>query len=868
MALSSPSPLSGPTPPSPSQLLLFFVLLIWLAAASIVVGMAAIFLPLSWPEAARSLLTVALLAALLLIPFGAFALLTRRPGWTAARPLALILAGVGLYITLDAAIRAIAGPVQREGTYLLPLAGTILRLTLLTPAALLLGGVGVWWVGGLRSRSDLRRILGLNAPQPLGLLLALAAAAALTLGWPLTGALGDSWTSQLLLIQTLAQTLPEELFFRGAVPALLIIHWARKSTETDVQCSSFILHPSSFILRCWPLALFTYLAFTPSLMIPHDDWGKLTWLITAFPLTWLLLELRLWSGSIWPGLLLAWGYRAAPLLFTDPRDEVPLITQPWQTAAHLWLLVGAGGLALLLWAGRRWLLPRWRLSELTTLGLVGGLALLGWGVWLALWLSLGRPGFYNDGFLIIMTEQADLSGAEQIADLQARRAFVRDRLIETANRTQVPVRQALDAAGLAYRPFYLVNMIRVEGHHRRMAEFAALPGVARVMLNPNVRPYPLDFDFGYGDTPAEGQGVEANLSQVYADQVWAMGFTGQGIVVGAQDTGYDWQHPALRSAYRGVSEAEQVNHNYNWRDAWADTPEPFDDDQHGTHTLGTVLGNDGQGNQIGMAPGATWIGCRNMQRGLGNPASYADCMEFFLAPYPLGGDPFRDGDVAKAPHVVNNSWGCPNIEGCDDTVLEPATEALRAAGIMMVVSAGNDGPACGTAYEPPARYDSVFSVGATNASGEITGFSSRGPVIEDDVPLIKPDISAPGFEIRSSVPGGGYGTASGTSMAGPHVTGLVALIWSANPALIGQIEATEEIIRLSATPVAVEAACPIESQSPPDPSLLAQLDSLTAGNACACGGVTGVPNNVYGWGQIDTLRAVELARVWKIEDGR
>jgi subtilisin family serine protease len=423
------------------------------------------------------------------------------------------------------------------------------------------------------------------------------------------------------------------------------------------------------------------------------------------------------------------------------------------------------------------------------------------------------------------------------------------------------VRQALDAAGLPYRPFYLINMIRVEGHHRRMAEFANLPGVAQVMLNPNVRPYPLSFDFGYGDAPDEVQGVGWNISQVYADQVWEMGFTGQGIVVAGQDTGYDWQHPALRQAYRGVNDSGEVNHNYNWHDAWSDTSAPFDDDQHGTHTMGTILGDDGQGNRIGMAPGARWIGCRNMQRGLGNPASYTDCMEFFLAPYPLSGDPFADGDTSQAPHLVNNSWGCPDIEGCDDFVLEPAIAALRAAGIMMVVSAGNEGPSCQTVDEPPARYDEAFSVGATNDMGSITGFSSRGPVsgVNGHSPLLKPDISAPGDNIRSSLPGGGYGTASGTSMAGPHVAGLVALIWSANPALIGQIETTEDIIRQSATPIEVNAACPLELQSTDNASMLDELDSLPTGDACACGDVTGSPNNVYGWGQIDALRAVQLA---------
>lgn len=835
-----PSTSTPPPSPSPTQLLLVLLLLGWLAATPLGLGIATAFLPPAWPESAKSFLTVALLAALLLIPFAGFWLWVRRPRREGLRPLALVLLGVGLYIALDTAIRAVAGPGNVKATYLLPLHGTILRLTLLTVGALLLGSLGMGWAAVPHSRRELSQALGLGVPRLFWLLLALAGLAILTLGWPLTGALGDRWVSQMLLIQTLAQTLPEELFFRGAVVGLLLTCFPHRRLLAVV------------------LALLIYVAFTPSLLLPHHDWSKLALLVTIVPLTGLLAGLRLWSGSVWAGLLVAWGYRAAPLLFTDPRDEYPLITQPWQTATYLWMILAAAGLAGFIWAGRRWLAPS--RSALAVVGLVLATVLIGWGVWLGLWWTLGRPGFYDDGFLIIMAEQADLSGAGQITGLPVRRAFVRDRLIETANRSQAPVRQVLDAAGLAYRPFYLINMIRVEGHHRRMAEFADLPGVARVMLNPNVRPYPLRFDIGYGVTSNEGQGVEASLSQVYADQVWELGFTGQGIVVGGQDTGYDWQHPALRPAYRGVNAAGEVNHNYNWRDAWANTSAPFDDDQHGTHTMGTILGDDGQGNQIGMAPGARWIGCRNMQRGLGNPASYTDCMEFFLAPYPLNGDPFRDGDVSKAPDLVNNSWGCPDVEGCDDAVLEPATAALQAAGIMMVVSVGNDGPACGTANEPPARYASVFSVGASDAQGQVVGFSSRGPVGgPDQSSLLKPDIIAPGDNIRSSLPGGGYGTASGTSMAGPHVAGLVALLWSANPALIGQIEATEEIIRQSATPVSVEAACSIEGQTAVNSSLLGELDSLIAGNACACGGVTGSPNNVYGWGQIDALRAVQLA---------
>jgi subtilisin family serine protease len=261
-----------------------------------------------------------------------------------------------------------------------------------------------------------------------------------------------------------------------------------------------------------------------------------------------------------------------------------------------------------------------------------------------------------------------------------------------------------------------------------------------------------------------------------------------------------------------------------------------------------------------------------MRRGLGNPASYTDCMEFFLAPYPAGDNPFTDGDVSMAPHLVNNSWGCPDIEGCDDDVLEPATAALRAAGIMMVVSAGNDGPACETVAEPPARYDNVFSVGATNNAGAIIGFSSRGPVPDETAggnptspPLLKPDIAAPGVNIRSSVPGGGYGTADGTSMAGPHVAGLVALLWSANPNLIGQIDKTEEIIRQSARPTEVNAVCAPEDRSADSNSFLDEMEALATGTACACGEVTGSPNNVYGWGEIDALAAVRLALEYESE---
>ena len=183
----------------------------------------------------------------------------------------------------------------------------------------------------------------------------------------------------------------------------------------------------------------------------------------------------------------------------------------------------------------------------------------------------------------------------------------------------------------------------------------------------------------------------------------------------------------------------------------------------------------------------------------------------------------------------------------------PMVEAMRAAGIMMVVSAGNDGPACETADTPPARYDAVFSVGATDEMGSITGFSSRGPVGS----LIKPDVTAPGESIRSSIPGGGYAYASGTSMAGPHVVGVIALLWSADPALQGDIAATEELICRTAEPQPVMAVCTTDEAVPEGP-----FASLFANPVCACGEVVGTPNNVFGCGVIDAGAAVEEV-LWK-----
>jgi subtilisin family serine protease len=149
-----------------------------------------------------------------------------------------------------------------------------------------------------------------------------------------------------------------------------------------------------------------------------------------------------------------------------------------------------------------------------------------------------------------------------------------------------------------------------------------------------------------------------------------------------------------------------------------------------------------------------------------------------------------------------------------------------------VVSAGNDGPNCSTVNAPLSLYDSVFSVGALDQAGNIAFFSSRGPVTADGSGRMKPDIAAPGVDIYSSLPGGNYGFNSGTSMAGPHVVGAVALLWSADPSLIGDIDRTEQLL--------IEAADPY------------------AGSISGC--FEGdVPNAAYGYGVLDVYEAVQEA---------
>ena len=448
----------------------------------------------------------------------------------------------------------------------------------------------------------------------------------------------------------------------------------------------------------------------------------------------------------------------------------------------------------------------------------------------------GQPA----SFLVVLAEQADLGAARAMADPAGRRQWVYDALRQTALRSQKSLRDWLDRQGIPYTTHYLVNMLAVEGDRALLLTLARRGDVAMLAPNPSVAGVPplndLDLQQRVADSPS---GVEWGVSFVHAPEVWTTyGVRGEGIVVGVQDTGVAWDHPALGSSYRGW-DGNTVDHSFNWHSAVGVTPacpdatSPCDPYGHGTHVTGTITGDDGAGNQIGVAPGAAWIGCRNMDdQGRGTPSTYTECFEFFLAPWPPGGDPQLDGDPTLGAHIVNNSWNCPPSEGCGHFTLQPVVEAVRAAGMMVVASAGNNGSACGSALHPIGTYDASYSVGAVSASGAIAPFSSRGPVTFNGTGIAKPDISAPGVSVRSAYPPDRYVNFSGTSMAAPHVAGVFALLWSAYPRLIGQIDASEALLNGSATRV-VDLAC----------------------------GPAGSPdyNHTYGWGHADALAALREA---------
>lgn len=451
--------------------------------------------------------------------------------------------------------------------------------------------------------------------------------------------------------------------------------------------------------------------------------------------------------------------------------------------------------------------------------------------------------------VIVLKKQFDTDKAQSMHGRFAKASYVHHNLVRVARETQGRLKEFFEKRGIPSQSFVIINAIYTTLDRATIKKVASFPEVKKILYNSSYKlQEPIETS-----PQVQLRTIEWGIKNINADSVWIVyDVKGAGVTVGGADTGYDWDHEALKLQYRGWNaDSNTVNHNYNWHDA-VDTnaiqnsgmnpcgynlAEPCDDYGHGTHTMGTMVGDDGGNNQIGVAPEAKWIGCRNMERGYGTLAWYIECFEWFIAPYPYG-DSTQNGDPFYAPDVINNSWACILSEGCDTSnfnVMHNVIINVKNAGIVVVASAGNRGPSCSTVTFPAAIYEESFTVGATDMNDNLASFSSRGPVTIDSSGRIKPNVSAPGVNVRSSTPNNNFATLSGTSMAGPHVAGAIALLISAVPSLSGQVNDIENTLEQTARPF---------STSQP------------------CGGVhqDSFPNNDYGFGIIDVYAAVQLAK--------
>lgn len=444
-------------------------------------------------------------------------------------------------------------------------------------------------------------------------------------------------------------------------------------------------------------------------------------------------------------------------------------------------------------------------------------------------------------------KHADLSEAYEM-EWSERGWYVYEKLSELASASQAEVVDYLTSNGIPHTTFWIKNTIYVQNSGIRtiddLLRFREVANIEAsrdyVLIEPVER------------APADRQNtrtIQPNLTRIKADQVWASGIDGSNLIVANIDSGVRYTHETLVNQYRGNLGGGVFVHNHNWYDPHRLDPDvyiyfdyPNDPDGHGTHVMGTSVG-DGGGNLIGVAPGADWIACRGCYESTCFDFALLACGQFMIAPTSVVGT--RPNPDSR-PHVVNNSWG--GGDSYNDWYQEVVNH-WHAAGIYPVFANGNEGSKLGNVGNP-ARYGNVTGVGATTQStGELAIYSSWGPTENPDTinptlgySYMKPQVVAPGSGILSAGKDddSNYVVMEGTSMAAPHVTGLVALMWQAGPCLVGNYAVTENLMEHSAWPIHYY-------DGSPDTSLY--------------------PNYATGWGEIDALAATQAARGYCADGG-
>ncbi|MGW6206701.1 S8 family serine peptidase [Streptomyces sp. NPDC055089] len=438
----------------------------------------------------------------------------------------------------------------------------------------------------------------------------------------------------------------------------------------------------------------------------------------------------------------------------------------------------------------------------------------------------------TSSFFVVLKDQADLSAAKKKKSHSAKAKSAYGELRAHAKTSQTSLNTFLDKKKVGHEDYWIANAIKVTGDQKLVDELAKRSDVASIVKE---RHYKLD-DIETSDAkvtkalPASGKtdsavggddAPEWGIADINADDVWNQyEARGEGIVIANVDSGVQYDHPDLVQQYRGNNGDGSFTHDYNWYDptgACPDSAVPCDNNGHGTHTMGTMVGKKG----IGVAPNAKWIAAKGCEAEQCTDSYLLEAGQWILAPTDHNGQNPRPD---LAPNIVNNSWG-----GDSNTFYQDIVEAWNSAGIFEAFAAGNDGDGatCSTTHPPGAQVSS-YGVGAYDVNGKIASFSGFGPSLVDD--SMKPNISAPGVNIGSTWPGSSYNTINGTSMATPHVAGAVALLWSAAPSLIGNIDETRKLLNEGARDV----------------------------DDTHCGGTADM-NNVWGQGKLDILASVNKA---------
>jgi hypothetical protein len=393
--------------------------------------------------------------------------------------------------------------------------------------------------------------------------------------------------------------------------------------------------------------------------------------------------------------------------------------------------------------------------------------------------------------LVLLKDRVDIKALDNNlyasnATIQQRSVAVISALMLKAKSTQGPILDYLNEKSLTgkvvfYDSYWITNLIAVDATPDVIYEIASRPDVDEIDLDAV-----LDYDRPVSSYPTNEniESSEIGLRVINAHLLWQLGITGAGRLVMNIDTGVDKNHPALSYKWRG--------NTVPWYHAWLDkngaTQQPTDCDVHGTHTMGIMCGRSPAGDTIGVAPDAQWIASRTI---CSSPHTSNSIAAFQWAMNP-------DSNINTTndiPDAIGNSWYDPDVTNECSSIYVSTLNACEAIGIAVVFSCGNNGPGTSTITKPKninTNIVNAFCVGNVDANQPfpypIASTSSRGPSLCGGVGslLIKPEVVAPGSNVRSSVPGGGYSLLSGTSMSCPHIVGAVALLRQYAPNLTGR----------------------------------------------------------------------------------